>query len=430
MIDNRANKSKLAISAKTREPAINTFADVDTTFQPSSAAVVVPDRNRSTNKDEMNGLEEASRIYDLGITGASLDLSFNMMQVQHLLAFGAYALGNPTVEAAGSGYLHTIKPINGLLDIRRPNPSFTAVLRAGETIYTSRYASAMVDSITLTVARGEFAKLSAKMKLTGKRETDIVSETVSALDNVTALTLAANGVAGDTAEARVDNIHEVRVELSAGVWTPVTVTAVSDATPAELTIETAGGAGTETVNYKILYRKAAAGTWTTFPALVTESPLRASQTRVVIGGKWNGTTFAGGRVAACELSSVEWSFQNSLTMKSCFNESEKYAATADRDGRNQTVKVDQDFRTMILEQMFDDNETFGMSILLTGAEYETGHNYQAELIFPKLGINSRSTSVDGKKWAESGELQVLEDATYGSVILMGKNLVSQYAAAV
>jgi len=430
MLDNKANKNRIAVSANVREAAINAPRDPDTTMQLSSAVAVTIDRNRSTDVDEMNGLEEASRIYDNGVTGASFEMPFDKAQVQHILFLLAYCLGKSSVVPSGSGYLHTITPIAGNLDARRPNPSFTVTMQAGETIYKCRYASGMVDSVTLTAARGEFVKISGSVKLTGKREYDYVSETVSALDNVTELTLAANGVAGADAESRMDNIHEVRAEVSPGVWEQVTVTDVSDATPAVLTIEPAGGTGTETISYKILYRIAAAASWATFPAQITESPLKVSQTKVVIGGKWNGTTFEGGRTAACELKSIEWTPQNSITMDSCFNESDQYAGRADRDGRKQTVKVDREFRNMVWEQMLEDNETFGLSVLMTGAEYETGHNYHVEIIFPKLGFNSRSTSVDGKKLAESAELQVLEDATYGSVIVTGENLVPKYAAAV
>jgi hypothetical protein len=51
-----------------------------------------------------------------------------------------------------------------------------------------------------------------------------------------------------------------------------------------------------------------------------------------------------------------------------------------------------------------------------------------EIIFPKVAVLASPISVDGKRLAEAGDLQVLEDETYGSVIVIVQNKVTAYAA--
>ena len=76
----------------------------------------------------------------------------------------------------------------------------------------------------------------------------------------------------------------------------------------------------------------------------------------------------------------------------------------------------------------DTDEYFGASILAEGAEFDTGHNYGVEIIFPRLGVLKAPITANGKRLAEKGDLAVLEDDTYGSVIVKVKNLAQYYAA--
>ena len=76
----------------------------------------------------------------------------------------------------------------------------------------------------------------------------------------------------------------------------------------------------------------------------------------------------------------------------------------------------------------DDNDTFGVYLLAQGALFETGQNYQVELIFPKCSILNAPISNDDQKLAEAGDLIVLQDDTYGSVVATVKNLQTAYAA--
>jgi len=139
-----------------------------------------------------------------------------------------------------------------------------------------------VDSVTATFERDAWIKLAAQIKGTGKYTSDLVSESIEAAGNATSLTLASNAVAGSTAQERLDAVQQIIVELSTGVWTEVDYTAVSGATPAVITI-VAPSESSDTVTYKVLYRPTEAE-WCTFPARVTESPLRVSELTVVVGG--------------------------------------------------------------------------------------------------------------------------------------------------
>jgi len=92
------------------------------------------------------------------------------------------------------------------------------------------------------------------------------------------------------------------------------------------------------------------------------------------------------------------------------------------------LKLDREFREYILQQHINSNDDFGMYVLAEGAIYDSPHKYQVEIIFPKVAVLSAPLSVDGKRVAEAGDLVVLEDDTYGSVITNTKNLQSTYAA--
>jgi len=69
-----------------------------------------------------------------------------------------------------------------------------------------------------------------------------------------------------------------------------------------------------------------------------------------------------------------------------------------------------------------------VEILAEGAVYDSPHKYQSRIVFPKVGVITAPLNVGGKRVAEVGDLRVLEDDTYGSVITKTKNLQSTYAA--
>ncbi len=425
MNNTRANLNLLAVSASTAEVAINTPQALDQSLLVGTGDYINLEPRRENNAAEANGREEPDTIYDNGVT-ASGPFNFEKLQPNQAAFILAYGLGACATAAAGSGYQHTITPIDGDLDQARSNPGFTAAQRIGKTILKRRFASCFIDQVSITFAADDWVKGSGQIKATGYHEDTVVEETVSALNNATTLTLAANAVQGATAQERLDNVQVVRASESGGQYKFAVVTDVSADTPAVITIESLGGDGASSIDYKILYVPTEPA-WATFPARVTETPMRVSQMCLHVGGAWDGSAFIGGKQVAASMQSLEYTLTNSMTVRFTPCAGGSYAGMALRDGRNQVIKLSREMRDMLLQQYLASGEYFGVHVLCEGAEFDTGQKYTLELIFPRCGLLSAPLSTSNKRIAEAGDLQVLEDATHGSVIARVKNLVSGYA---
>jgi len=417
--------NQIAVSANVRESAINTVATLDTTMLFDLASVINLKPRRTPNDDEATGYEEADLIYDLGAT-TEWPLAASRAQPQHFALVLAYALGSVSTAALGDGYKHTITPIAGDLDNDCSNPIFTAAMRYGKTVLKRRFASMAISDFTASFSKDDWCKVSANVVGSGLVADNITEEVVSALPTVSELTLAANTVEGSSAAERLANIQRIRAELTTGVWTDVAYSAVSAAEPAVITIS-APGAGEEAVNYRILYIPGET-TWMTFPARVQETPLRVAQMTATLGGKWGGAAFTGGRATEAELKSIEWNFQNGITPEFVPGGGGAYASRMIREGRAQTLKVNREFREYILQQHIDANDEFGVHIQCLGALMDDTYYYTVDIVFPACAVIEAPISVDGKRLAEAGDLKVLEDATYGSVIAYVQNLQATYAA--
>lgn len=422
----RATHNLLAVSANNMETAINTEQTLDTSLLVDMSTVVNLEPRREDNADELTGKEEADTIYHLGSL-AGAPPGFSKAQAQHLAFIFAYALGAINTGAAGTGYEHTITPIDGDVDAYRGVPSFTAAMRLGKTVLKRRFASMFIDNFECIFARDDWVKITAQAKGTGKYTDNVYEETLSALDNAVALTLAANGVEGADAQTRLDNMQRIRAEYpSSDIWTEAVYSAVSSATPAVITITSLGGAGAS-VDYKLLYIPTESG-WMTFPARVVETPLRVSEVTFKLGGKWDGSDFQGGRELDAEVNSIAWNFNNQLDITFGLGAGGAYANRCSRPRRIQTLKLDREFRDYIIQNHIAVNDDFGIEILAEGAVYDSPHKYQSRIIFPKVGVVDAPISISGHVVAEVGDLKVLQDDTYGSVITKTKNLQSTYAA--
>lgn len=420
-----ATHDLIAVSANAGETAINTEQTLDTTMLCALGDIINMEHRRESNENEATGKEEPDTIYDLGAL-VNAAMNFEKAQPQHFAFLLAYALGSIATAAAGAGYQHTITPISGDLDGDRSLPSFTAAQRYGNNVLRRRFASMFVDAVTASFARDAWCKITGNIKGTGKVTTNVQEETVNAYIDGTTLTLAANGVEGADAATRLQNVQRIKVELTTGVWTEVVFSAVSDATPAVITIVAPGGTHT-LKDFKVLYIPTESG-WMTFPARINETPLRVSEMTLKVGGTWSGSAFEGGRELQAEVKSVDWSVNNNLAVEFVPGGGGAYASRAMRGGRTQKITLNREFREFIMQQHLVDNDTLGLYILAEGAIYDTPHKYQVEIIFPKVAVLSAPISVDGKRLGEAGDLQVLEDDTYGSVIVKIKNLQATYAA--
>lgn len=416
-----ADYDLIAVSANLKETAINTEQTLDTSLLVAKSTVFQLETRREDNKEELTGKEEADTVYDLGAL-ASGTLDFEKAQSQHF-GFGyAFALGTRSVSAYGTGYKHVITPTSDMF-----LPSFTLGQRLGSTILKRLFASMHIDGLKATFAKDNWAKLTLDCKGTGKYTDNLVKETITAAFNATSLTLASLTVAGSTAAERLDNIHQVRVLTpSTGEYAEVTVTAASGASPSVLTISAPGGAATSTT-YEVIYVPTEAA-WCTFPARVTEPPLRVTDLVVVVGGKWNGSSFLGGKTISSEIESIEHSIANNLAVEYRVGGTGTYANYALRQGRAQTLTLNRQLRDFVLQQRMKDNEYFGVHMKATGAEFETGKNYYVDVVFPKCNVLKAPISVSGKVLAEAGDLVVLQDDTYGSVRVEIANKVATYAA--
>lgn len=420
----RANHNLVAVSAALRETAINTEQAMNISIATALDDVFGLEYRRENNSNEATGMEEPDFIYDNGAT-SNASFNFPKAQPQHFGFLLSYALGLSTPSVAGSGFLHTITPISGDLDANRSLPSFTAMQRYGKTIFKRRFMSMFVDGFTASFKKDDWVGLSADIKGTGKYVDNVIEETITALGNAVSLTLAANGVQGATAGDRLDNVQRIRVQTATGEWQEVVYTAVSAATPAVISI-TSPGLAASNFTYKVLYIPIEAAQFT-FNSKIQETPLRVAEMTLVMGGKWNGATFLGGRTLTSEINSVEWKFNNNLDINFVPGAGGSYAGSCFRKGREQTLSLDRKMKEMILQRHLIDNTQFGMRILCEGALYDGSNKYQAEAIYPVCAVLKDTIKVGDKVIGETGDLQILEDPTYGSVICRVKNLQSGYA---
>ncbi|MFA5423038.1 MAG: hypothetical protein WC374_04205 [Phycisphaerae bacterium] len=420
----QATHNLIAVSAGLKETGINTEQTLDTTMLCALNNVINLEPRREHNGNEAIGKEEPDTIYDLGAM-AGTPMDFPIAQAQHFGFLLSYALGVSTPTTLGAGKKHTITPIDGDLDASRSLPSFTAAQRYGKTILKRRFASMFVDSFTAKFARDSWCSISAQIKGTGKKTDNLTEESITAYIDGTSLTLAANAVEGSDAAGRLANVQRIRVELKTGVWTEVSYSAVSGATPAVITIVAPSASHTQKT-FKVLYIPTESG-WMTFPSRITETPLRVSGITLKVGGAWSGSAFEGGRSLASEVKSLEWAFNNNLKTEFVMGSTGTYASSALREGRSQKIKLDREFREFILQQHIADNDTLGLYLKCEGALYDATYKYQLELIFPQVAVLGSPISVDGKRLAEAGDLQVLEHTTYGSVIAIVQNLQTGYA---
>jgi len=419
----------VAISANNKETALNTEQTLDTGILADLESIAIWDRRLEDNSDEATGKEEPDALYDLGGLSTA-DLSFSKMQAQHMAIVGAFGLGVRSTVAAGStGYRHTITPITGDLDALRSNPCFTLGMRYGKWLEKRRFASMFIDSFTLSLKKDSFASMKASIKGTGKNSTTLLKDSITAAWNATTLTLTA-AASGSTAQERLDNCHYIRaLDPVNGQWVDVVFSAVSGATPAIVTITAPGGAATSTT-YEIIYNQAETGVyaWGAFPSRVSEPPLRCSDFLVNMGGKWDGTVLTGGHPMSADINSIDWTLNNGITPAfTPGGGTYSYANQALRDGRTQTIALDRQFKEFIVGQRFYDLSTFVLYAKAEGPEYEAGHKYTVEIVFPKVCILRDPYGRTGNRLTEKAEFKILEDDVYGSVVLYIKNKVATYA---
>jgi hypothetical protein len=419
--DFRSLSNLLAVSANTKQPALGTYATLDTTLTLSEDDIIDLEPRTEDNTDQMTGMEEPDTVYRLGATSSGT-LNFSKAEAQHFAFAYSFGLGLSTPSAWGAtGKKHAMSPTSevGL-------PAFTLAQRFGSTVEKRRYGDMFMDQVTATFQKDAFAKLVCGVKGTGRYESNVTTELVTAAYNATSITLASVGVQGSTAAARLSNVQAIRaLNPATGEYTEVAYSAVSGAVPAVITITAPGAVATSTT-YEILYIPVEAA-WATFPARVIESPIRINDLVVKVGGKWNGTTFLGGRTFTVEVESIEHSLNNAMKIEFRAGGTGQYANYAVRTPRVQALKFDRQMREAILQRKITDGEYFGVEIIATGAAFATGYNFYVDLVFPRCAVLKSPMKVTDKFMAETGDLKVLQDSTYGSVMATVGNQIAGYA---
>mgnify|MGYP005836282901 CR=1 FL=1 len=431
----QATHNLAAMSAHAREIALNVEQALDLSILVGVGDVINLEPRLIVNSDEATGTEEPTAVYDQGRRAGGA-WNFKRAQPHQLAAMLAYALGqcsSSDVPGSTGGRKHVFTPLDGYVDAGRGLPSFTAAQRYGKTVLKRRFASCFVDSLTINCPKDDFIQATATLKATGKVTSNLVEESVTALDNVTQLTLAANAVQGATAQERLDAVQQVVAEYPAasGVWAPVTVTAVSDATPAVLTITSLGGAGASTT-YKVFYAdKEPGGDWRAFPARVSEPPLKVSELAVVVGGKWDGSTITGGRQLTSEIKSLSWTLNNNVEVESTPGGGADYANRALRGQRTQKLTLGREFWDAVWQELrLTAAATFSVYMKAEGALLNAGEaaRYTLGMCWPLCCLTASPISADGARLAETPEIQVLQDATHGSLYAWVINKGTTYGA--
>jgi len=422
-----ATHNLLAVSAQLQETAINSEQELDTLLLADLSSILNYRALKVPNREELTGKEEADRLHDLGGTvGGSL--TFPRAQPQHFAFLLAYGLGQvETTSLGNSGFLHLVRPRSGEVDPARSNPSFTAAMRFGRQVLKRRFASCFIDQVRVEFPKDGWAKISATVKGTGKVSGNTAVEDLNAPFNTASLILAANGVAGEDAVERLSNVQAIQA-LNPGTqaWEEVNYSAVSGEVPAVITITPPGSTGTATT-FRVYYLPPESG-WMMLPPRVEEPPLKVSQVEVNLGGRWDGSAILGGQQLSSELRRLTWTLENHLTPERTPGAGVDYANRAFRTGREQRIEFDRDFRDFLLAQHLQDNDILTIHLLAQGPEFEAGYHYQVELIFPRVGVLAAPVRVAQRRLAEALEFAVLEDDTYGSVLIKVQNKVSGYAA--
>ena len=171
------------------------------------------------------------------------------------------------------------------------------------------------------------------------------------------------------------------------------------------------------------------------PTVVGESYLRYGDVNFTRGGSISGTV-AGGDLSVggsptslkADLLSFDWTMNNQAKTFYEMGDSSGYVTRAEQGDRFQQTL------TAIFEMQDDSHKSglvngteYVLHIPVTGAAIAGGaFNYSCDLIFPKVVYKEAKKDRDGEVVTVNAEFQVLEETTYGSVIVKVINEQSGY----
>ncbi len=390
------------------------------TINLDSGSAMGLNRQVEHNGETVHGSELPTEVF-MGTQSAEGTLTQSKVKPDFLgfvLAFFAGSCSSTTTGTSTSpqAYEHTIAPLTDDVD----HPSFTLIQQRGDAIVKERYSGNSIDEFTLELGEG-WVSLSAGVKGLGKRDINYHHEIVSAAENSTQLTLAANAVEGADAAARLENVFRVRAKaVGQNDWTVLSVTGVSAATPAVLSLETAVGTNTSDINFHLDYIPEEPA-WCTLPAAIDESPLKVQDLKIVVDAHFDGTfPPTGGRTIASDVEGFSVSGVNNLRIKPVPDSSGvHYSGESIREGRQITIKLSEKLKNSIRLYQADnpEAETLSVWVKLKGAEINSGEGvyFGADIFFPKCAILAAPITVGSKILAVEGDMIVLDDGTYNGM---------------
>ncbi len=393
------------------------------TLELDSGAAVTSKVAAEHDGDTVHGSELPARIH-APLREASGSLSQKRAKPDFISLVLAYFFGQCQSSLVGTtAYEHVITPADGLY-----LPTFTALQKRGANLFTERLAGNYIESFELGLGQG-WVNLSAEVLGTGARETNYEHEKVSAPANSTSITLAQNGVQGDTASERLANVYRVRAkDAGSSVWTVLAVTSVSSDVPAVISFQEAVGESGDNIDFHVDYIPVEP-TWCTFPDFADESPLKLVEAKVVVDGFYDGSALQGGEELSAEVMAFSISGRNNLEL-SHFPGAEGPAARACRGGRELSVSLTESLRDTVRQYQADHPETEHISVALVvrGAEIDPGSgvHFGAEIIFPRCGIMEAPVVVQGSRLAQAGDLVVMDDGQYKGAVVRCYNRQTGY----
>jgi len=383
------------------------------------------ERKVEDDRDQVRGVELGTRLYPAGQTAGGT-LNQKRAKPDFLGIVLGFFFGQALSQEVGDGiYQHTITPLNSLY-----LPSFTLLQRRGDSIFKERFIGNFIESFSLELGES-WVSLSAGVKGTGKRETNYFHELVKAPANTLEITLAENGIEGESLAERLENVFRVRAkDVGSSIWKVCSVVGVSQTVPAVITIAEPVGQSLELVDFHIDYIPVEPS-WCEFPEEWDESPLRLVDAEVIVDGYFNGEQVLGGKSLSSELLEFSIQARNQLEPRKLADGSgELWASEAIRGSREITIKISERLKNTIRQWQAEHPETERLSIYLKirGAEIEPGSGYYfgADLIFPNCGILNLPVVVNGEFFAQQGDLLVMDDGVYGGVFIRLWNRVSEY----
>jgi len=428
--------------SRTAETAQGTYQASNLMRLPwGSGSRLALDRARSDDRDRITGVEGPTLINELNRRSRG-SLSMDAGVIDFITFISSFFYGACTNSSLGSyTKKHIISPLASI-----DMPTFTAYQKLGNAIFYERFDGCGVNSFDLEISKDDWIKASCDIAGLGKSSVSYIkaagniSNPLDATLTLSEYTESEDGsgrgcggatsdvVSGATDAERLANIYKLEIQKADGTWVEVTPTACEAANPSIITFNVPMGL-TGGEPYRIHYNAASADSWQTAPALTQESPLKLSQASLLINGLYDGSAFFGGSDSIdLHWNGVTIHGENNLIIKDMPGSGKIYGSSLKRGQRIITIKLSKQMRDTILHADIDANATLSLQVDIIGALIEPGYHYEANFMFPLVGISGLNVGADDKYLTEDGDLIVLEDPTHGFGNVVTTNKTTNYLA--